>query len=217
MGIIGKTKDLIERTVAYMKREWKGLSITAAIVLIVPIVTVETEEFLSSTPFCLSCHSMSYLDDELQDSSHISALGIDAECQDCHLPPGFVERSISHMVDGTRAIIGELKHDLSTKEKFDEHRAEYAHNARMSLKKWDGSPCKTCHKDVRPSSDDAERDHTKMETEGATCIDCHQNLVHDEVPEEDLDRGIEEGRIVLKELEDDDDDEEDEYEEGENN
>lgn len=218
MGIIGKSMDLVKSTIDYVSREWKGVSITAAVFLIVPVVVVETEEYLSSTPFCLSCHSMTYLDDELQESSHISALGIDPECQSCHLPPGFIARSVSHVVDGTRALIGELKHDLSTKEKFDEHRAEYAHNARMSLRKWDGSPCRVCHTNVRPSSDEAEIEHKKMETEGLTCIDCHQNLVHDEVPEEDLVQGMKEGRIVLKpdeddEDEDDDDEDEEEYEE----
>ena len=59
-----------------------------------------------------------------------------------------------------------------------------------------------CHKSVKPSSEDAEKKHKKMQTEGLTCIDCHQNLVHDEVPEEDLVKGMKEGKIVLKEEED---------------
>ena len=51
-------------------------------------------------------------------------------------------------------------------------------------KKWDSSPCRVCHKDPQPSSDEAEIEHKKMETEGATCIDCHPNLVHEEEDEE---------------------------------
>ena len=212
MGIIGKTTDLAKRTLEYVKREWKGVGITAAICLITPVVIVETEEYLSSKPFCLSCHSMSYVQTELDESDHISSLGIDPECQSCHLPPDFIGRVISHVVDGTRALIGEMKHDLSTKENFDKYRAEYAHNARIGLKRWDSSPCRTCHKNVRPSSDEAEMEHKKMETEGLTCIDCHQNLVHDEVPEEDLVQGMKEGRIVLKPDEDEDEDEDEDDE-----
>ena len=38
-----------------------------------------------------------------------------------------------------------------------------------------------------------------METEGATCIDCHQNLVHKKVPEHDLNASLAQGKMVLKE------------------
>ncbi|SER41126.1 cytochrome c-type protein NapC [Nitrosomonas sp. Nm51] len=55
-----------------------------------------------------------------------------------------------------------------------------------------------------------------METHGATCIDCHQNLVHEEAPMTDLDASREQRKLVLKEddwddwdEEDDDDDDED--------
>ena len=41
--------------------------------------------------------------------------------------------------------------------------------------------------------------HKKMETEGATCIDCHQNLVHKKVPEMDLNASKAQGTMVLKE------------------
>ena len=41
--------------------------------------------------------------------------------------------------------------------------------------------------------------HKKMETEGATCIDCHQNLVHKKVPESDLTASLAQGAMVLKE------------------
>jgi len=142
---------------------------------------------------------MSYNYEELKESSHFGALGVNPRCEDCHLPPQFLKRVESHIVDGTRALIGELKHDLSTVENFDKYRAEYAHNARINIKKWDSSPCRTCHKAVKPSSDEAEKEHKKMETENKTCIDCHQNLVHAEVPEEDLDMGIAQGKMVLKE------------------
>jgi len=83
-----------------------------------------------------------------------------------------------------------------------------------SERKWNSSPCTyMCHRDPQPTSEDAEREHKKMKTEGATCIDCHQNLVHEEVPEEDLVQGKKEGRIVLKEVVEEEEEEVEEVEE----
>ncbi len=171
----------------------------AAVMAVIATGVVGGEKFLSSNTFCLSCHSMSYNATELQASSHFGATGANPECQDCHLPPQFLRRVESHVVDGIRALIGEVTRDLSTKEQFDKHRAEYAHNARINIKKWDSAPCRVCHKDPKPSSDEAAAQHKRMKTEGKTCIDCHQNLVHERVPEQDLDKSLALGRIVLLE------------------
>jgi nitrate/TMAO reductase-like tetraheme cytochrome c subunit len=216
----------LEREVNAMSREsikecvgryWKVVVVTAVIAVFLTLGSLEAERYFSSTGFCVSCHSMSYVDDELKESTHFdSAIGSAPDCQDCHLPPQFYLRVESHIVDGIRAFIGEFKHDLSTKEEFDKYRADYAHNARMRLKQWNSSPCTAmCHKNPVPSSDEAEVEHRKMKTEGATCIDCHQNIVHEEVPEEDLVAGKREGRIVLKPSDDEDEDEDEEDEEEE--
>jgi len=45
-----------------------------------------------------------------------------------------------------------------------------------------------------------------METEGATCIDCHQNLVHKAVAETDLNASRTQKKLVLKEVKKDEDD-----------
>lgn len=190
------------KTILALFREKRGaalmtVGVSAVLTLALTLGAIGGEKYLSSDKLCLSCHSMSYNAEELRESSHYSALGINPGCQDCHLPPNFFLRVESHVVDGARAIIGELKHDLSTKENYDQHRAEYAHNARMNLKKWDSASCRACHKDPQPSSDEAALEHKKMKTEGKTCIDCHQNLVHDPKPKEDLDQGMAQGRIVL--------------------
>ena len=183
----------------FCRNRWKVVAVTAIVTLVVSFGTLRMEKVFSSTKFCVSCHSMSYPQKELKESTHFGSLGVNPECEDCHLPPNFIQRVESHVFDGTRGLIGEFRHDLKTKKGFDEHRAEYAHNARMNLRKWDSSPCRVCHKNVKPSSEDAEKKHKKMQTEGKTCIDCHQNLVHEEVPEEDIVKGMQEGKIVLKE------------------
>lgn len=181
-----------------LKQQWKVIIITALVTIIGVFAFHKAEQFIDRTEFCVSCHSMSYNLAELKESTHYGALGVNPKCTDCHVPDHLVGEFQAHVIDGVRSILGELRLDLSTIEKFDEHRPEMAHNARMRLKQWDSSPCRRCHKNPQPSSDSAMAAHKKMETEGATCIDCHQNLVHKAVPEEDLNEGFKQGKIVLK-------------------
>lgn len=182
------------------------------------------EAALSTEEFCTSCHSMSYPQEELKRSTHYGALGVNPGCKDCHIPQGIENFHLAvatHIVDGARELYLELVNDYSTLEKFNERRLNMAHDARMNLKKWDSITCRTCHKNPNPPGEDAQAAHKKMETEGATCIDCHQNLVHEEVPMTDLNASLAAGKMVLKPEEgdnDDDGDEEDEEDEdgGEN-
>lgn len=177
-----------------------GAGLTAALLT----AGVGGEHALSSTTFCTSCHSMTYPAEELAESTHYGALGANPECKDCHVPQGignFALAVSTHVVDGLRGMVGEVARDLSTVEKFDAHRLEFAHNARMNLKAWDSVTCRSCHRDPRPPGRSARAAHEKMRTEGATCIDCHQNLVHKRVPETDLDRSLADGRMVMRKKE----------------
>ncbi len=113
----------------------------------------------------------------------------------------------------------ELMNDYSTLEKFNERRLIMAHDARMNLKKWDSVTCRDCHRDPNPPGADAQEAHKKLKTEGATCIDCHQNLVHEAVPKTDLNASLAAGKMVVMKEEDEggeeEGDEEDEDEDGE--
>ena len=71
--------------------------------------------------------------------------------------------------------------------------------------------CSSCHKSQGESwgtTAHAKAAHKKMETEGATCIDCHQNLVHKAVAETDLNASRTQKKMVLKEVKADPDEEE---------
>lgn len=176
------------------------------------------EAALSTDEFCTSCHSMTYPQEELKQSTHYGALGVNPGCKDCHIPQGIENFHLAvytHVVDGARELYLELVNDYSTLEKFNERRLIMAHDARMNLKKWDSITCRTCHKNPDPPGESAQAEHKKMETEGATCIDCHQNLVHAEVPMTDLNASRAAGKMVLKPEEDDDDEDEDDDEEEE--
>ncbi|MEY3122441.1 MAG: hypothetical protein RI993_1266 [Pseudomonadota bacterium] len=189
--------------------------------IVLLVVVFGGEAALSTEEFCTSCHSMTYPQEELKRSTHYGALGVNPGCKDCHIPQGIENFHLAvatHIVDGARELYLELVNDYSTLEKFNERRLIMAHDARMNLKKWDSITCRTCHKNPNPPGEDAQAAHKKMETEGATCIDCHQNLVHEEAPMTDLNASLATGKMVLKpeDEEDDGDEDEDEDEEDEN-
>lgn len=168
------------------------------------------EAAVSTDKFCTSCHSMTYPAEELKKSSHYGALGANPGCKDCHIPQGFENFHLAlytHAVDGARELYLEFVEDYSTLEKFNERRLIMAHDARMNLKKWDSVTCRECHRNPQPPGADAKAAHQKMETEGATCIDCHQNLVHKAVAETDLNASRTQKKLVLKEVKKDADDE----------
>lgn len=187
-------------------RRWLGerggallLGAGGAVVLVAAVFGGEAA--VSTTQFCLSCHSMSYPAEELKKSSHYGALGANPGCKDCHIPQGLENFHLAvatHVIDGVRELVLEFRHDYSDIKKFNARRPQMAHDARMNLKRWDSVTCRACHKDPRPPGKDAQAAHEKMRTQKATCIDCHQNLVHKEVPETDLDASLAQGKMILK-------------------
>ena len=187
------------------------LLIGAVLGVVMVAVVFGGEAAVSTDAFCTSCHSMTYPAAELKKSSHYGALGANPGCKDCHIPQGFENFHLAlytHAVDGARELYLEFAEDYSTLEKFNERRLIMAHDARMNLKKWDSVTCRECHRDPQPPGGDAKAAHKKMETEGATCIDCHQNLVHKAVAETDLNASRTQKKMVLKEVKADEDDDE---------
>ena len=204
-----------------MGRQGAGIALGSLLIgtvlgIVMVTVVLAGEAALSTTAFCTSCHSMSYPAKELKESSHYGALGSNPECKHCHIPQGLENLHLAittHIVDGARELYMEFTEDYTTLEKFNERRLIMAHDARMNLKKWDSITCRECHRNPQPPGDDAKAAHKKMETEGATCIDCHQNLVHKEVDETDLNASLIQAKMVIREEEEDEEDEEDEEEE----
>ena len=183
----------------YVRQHGGALLLGAAGAVALLVALFGGEAALSTTQFCVSCHSMSYPAEELRKSSHYGALGANPGCKDCHIPQGLANFHLavaSHVVDGARELFLESTNDYSDIKKFDARRPEMAHDARMNLKRWDSVTCRACHKDPQPPGADARAAHEKMRTQKATCIDCHQNLVHKEVPETDLDASLAQGRRV---------------------
>lgn len=195
---------------------WISIFVGGILGIIMVAVVLAGEAAVSTTEFCTSCHSMSYPVEELKKSSHYGALGANPGCKDCHIPQGLGNLHLAlatHVYDGARELYLEFAEDYSTLEKFNERRLQMAHYVRMSLKEWNSITCRECHKNPQPPGADAKAAHKKMETEGATCIDCHQNLVHKEVTETDLNASLVQGKMVLKAEKKKSDEEEEEEEE----
>ncbi len=197
---------MTERTSgSWLRRVSAGGMLAGAIIACALLaIIVGGEAAISTNAFCTSCHSMTYVQKELEKSDHYAALGVDPGCKDCHIPQGFSNFHLAlqtHIMDGSRELFLELTEDYSTKKKFNARRLEMAHYARMNMKRWDSVTCRACHKKTRPPGKSAKAAHAKMESKGATCIDCHQNLVHKEVEETDLDASLAQGKMVIREVE----------------
>lgn len=186
----------------YVRSHWAPMSVGAGLTLLVLAIVFGGEAAVSTTSFCLSCHSMSYAGEELKRSTHYAALGADPACKDCHIPQGLANFGLAlqtHFVDGARELALELTQDYSDIARFNARRLEMAHHARMNLKRWDSVTCRACHREPRPPGATARSEHEKMKTQGKTCIDCHQNLVHKAVDETDLDASLAQGKMVVRE------------------
>ncbi|MBI2239468.1 MAG: NapC/NirT family cytochrome c [Magnetospirillum gryphiswaldense] len=139
----------------------------------------------NSTEFCVSCHSMgAYVYEEYKQSKHYqTASGVRPECGDCHVSKRFWPAVWDH-VTGTHDLISEFTHDWTKPEVFEEQRGRMAEKVRLRMVAEDSSTCRSCHamEAIKPQRARGQRAHEAAVKEGKTCIACHYNLVHKEVP-----------------------------------
>ncbi len=137
----------------------------------------------STNEFCFVCHShQAFIRPEYEASSHFSnALGVRADCADCHLPHDWWSLVYTKIVVSAD-IIPELMGKLDTAEKYEAHRAEMAEAVWAQFKANDSQFCRNCHD---PAAMDPEqqrpmiaRIHAGLKPGGKTCVDCHRGLVH---------------------------------------
>lgn len=138
----------------------------------------------SETAFCNSCHSHEmFIQPEHESSGHFSnALGIRAECSDCHLPHGFFKLAI-YKVRVSADIIPEMMGKLDTREKYEAEREHMAEAVWEEFRENDSAFCKHCHTfeamNFEEQSRSTARRHQRAAEDGEkTCIDCHTGLVH---------------------------------------
>ena len=147
---------------------------------------IEFDHFTSSNVFCTTCHSMTYAEESYEASLHFnSASGVRASCGDCHVSEGVFAATWDHAV-GTKDLIKQLfGPDYDDPVINALHLPDAAFHARKWLKDRDSATCKRCHvlEAIQGKRANTAAIHLE-ETEGKTCIDCHYNLVHRQVPDE---------------------------------
>ena len=135
--------------------------------------------------FCIGCHEMrDNAFAEFKDTIHDSnRSGVRASCPDCHVPKELGPLLV-RKVHATWELYGALTGKINTKEKFEAHRYEMARRVWVSMKETDSRECRNCHTRAAMSKDKqsekAQARHTKGDSEGNTCIDCHFGIAHTE-------------------------------------
>ena len=165
-----------------------GMLAGLAAVMVLGLSFVVAEELNirgNSTEFCISCHSMrAHVYEEFKQSKHYqTATGVRPECGSCHVSKRFWPAVYDHAT-GTHDLISEFSKDWKSPEFFEKNRARMAEKVRLKMLAEDSATCRTCHQmdAIKPQRARGQRAHEAAKKEGKTCIACHYNLVHKEVP-----------------------------------
>lgn len=142
-------------------------------------------EYSSTNAFCTSCHTMETPKQEYQQSVHYSnALGIRAQCVDCHITPKFLPGLIEHMTSGGKDTLAQMLGTISTPAKYEAHRLAMANDVWAQMKAQDSATCRSCHTADAMALDKQDRiaakrhDPAYLAKTGKTCIDCHRGVAH---------------------------------------
>ena len=129
--------------------------------------------------FCLSCHTMTHLEEETKRSRHYqNKVGVKVGCPDCHVPRE-VGEYLRVKVAALKDVFIEMTNPALTKEDYEQRRPRLAQKVREDYLKNDSANCKTCH--AIESFTVIIKAHKRAVKTGMTCIQCHYNLVHGEV------------------------------------
>jgi cytochrome c-type protein NapC len=136
----------------------------------------------SSTGFCLSCHEMRIMQEELSRTVHFrNRSGVLVQCGDCHVPKGKLDKLVAK-VRALDDVYGHLTGIIDTPEKFEARREEMAHAARAAMKADRSQACGNCHAfeamDFSKQAERPKRKHDEAMSNGQTCIDCHKGVAH---------------------------------------
>ncbi len=152
-------------------------------------LTVEKIDHLTTTDkFCTSCHAMqNYIanSETYRTSAHqTTSIGVRPKCADCHIPKGLISATYAHVVNGVSDLWGEFSFDYEDPKVWEAEKPRLAFAVRDWLRANDSVTCRSCHDEtsIKPQRKRGQRQHEDARNSAMTCIDCHYNLVHEEVP-----------------------------------
>ena len=151
------------------------------------VFLLEFDHYSSTNKFCTSCHSMTYVEEEYQKSVHYNPVsGVRAECGDCHVSAGVFAATWDHIKGGKdlwKQLFGANYDDPVVNAL---HLPEAAFATRQWFRETGSATCQRCHVlgAIQGKRADTAAIH-REETQGKSCIDCHENLVHRPVPSQE--------------------------------
>ena len=155
--------------------------------LLLALGAEEMDRLTSTDTFCTSCHAMqaNIADSQTYKASahQTTASGVRPGCADCHIPKGLVSATYTHVVNGISDIWGEISKDYDDPEVWDAEKTRLANATREWFRDNDSITCRECHEEVsiKPARQRGQKQHKEALESGVTCIDCHYNLVHEEI------------------------------------
>jgi nitrate/TMAO reductase-like tetraheme cytochrome c subunit len=155
--------------------------------LVLALGAEEMDRFTSTDAFCTSCHAMqTYIADSeiYKTSAHqTTTSGVRPGCADCHIPKGLVAATYTHVVNGISDIWGEISRDYDDPDVWNAEKARLAYAVRDWFRDNDSVTCRECHEEasIKPVRQRGQQQHKDARETNMTCIDCHYNLVHEEI------------------------------------
>ena len=148
-------------------------------------------EATNSKEFCISCHSMQWVQEEWVESVHYSNVsGVQASCADCHVPHSLGPKLYAKL-RAAKDVWHEILGTIDAEEKFEQHRWQMANAVWDRMKATDSRECKSCHTiaamDLAEQDRSARKKHKNAEAREKTCIDCHKGVAHELPVEPELD------------------------------
>ena len=163
---------------------------------------IEFDHLTSTEAFCTSCHSMELVAIPYRKSSHYLPLsGVRASCGDCHVSEGIIHATWDHFMGGKDLLSQLFGPDYDDPVVNALHLPDAAFAARRWFDANDSATCKRCHEleAIQGKRADTLSIHLE-ETQGKSCIDCHINLVHRRVPDEQTFKREEWNRMIEEEF-----------------
>ncbi|PIW29282.1 MAG: cytochrome C [Rhodospirillales bacterium CG15_BIG_FIL_POST_REV_8_21_14_020_66_15] len=159
--------------------------------LLAALAAEEMDRVTGTDEFCTSCHAMAtYIaksETYLKSAHQTTKSGVRPGCADCHIPKGLVAATYTHIVNGVSDLIGEYSHDWTDPKVWEAEKPRLAYAVRDWMRANDSITCRGCHEQasIKPERKRGQRQHKEALSTGMTCIDCHYNLVHEEVKPRD--------------------------------
>jgi cytochrome c-type protein NapC len=132
--------------------------------------------------FCVSCHSMTIVFEEYQQSQHFkNTSGVAATCADCHVPDS-LGPLLKAKILAAKDVYHEIAGTIDTREKFEARRWHLANVVWDKMEATDSRECRSCHAfsamDYEAQGRKTAKRHQRAEQDGKTCIACHKGIAH---------------------------------------